>query len=89
MAHTTSAKKRIRQNEKRRERNKAYKSQMRTVIKKFVQAAEAKDVEKATAAHAEAVKVIAKLAQKGVIHKNQASRRISRITLKLNSIKSA
>ena len=89
MAHTTSAKKRIRQNEKRRERNKAYKSEMRTAIKKFVQAAEAKDVEKAVELHANAVKVIAKLGQKGIIHKNQASRRISRITLKLNSLKSA
>ncbi len=89
MAHTLSAKKRIRQNEKRRERNKAYKSKMRTAIKKFLQAAEAKDVEKAIELHNEAVKIIAKLAQKGVIHKNQASRRISRITLKLNSVKSA
>jgi small subunit ribosomal protein S20 len=89
MAHSMSAKKRIRQNEKRRERNKAYKSKMRTAIKKFVQAAEANDIEKAKELHYEAVKIIAKLAQKGVIHKNQASRRISRITLKLNSIKSA
>lgn len=87
MAHTLSANKRIRQSEKRKLRNKAYKSKMRTVVKKFYSAIEANDVEVAKTAYSDAVKVIAKVGQKkGVIHSNQASRRISRLTLRLNSL---
>lgn len=87
MAHTASAKKRIRQNEKKRLINRDYKSTMRTAIKKFLVAADAKDMEKAQPAYEEAVQLIAKMGSKGVIHKNQASRKVSRLTLKLNSIK--
>ncbi len=59
---------------------------MRTVVKKFYSAIEANDVEVAKTAYSDAVKVIAKVGQKGVIHSNQASRRISRLTLRLNSL---
>jgi len=89
VAHTLSALKRIRQSEKKRLRNKAYKSKMRTVVKKFYTAADANDLTTAEKAYSEAVKVICKVGQKGVIHKSQASRRVSRLTLKLNSVKSA
>ena len=86
MAHTLSANKRIRQSEKKKLSNKAYKSRMRTVIKKFYAAAEANDVEVATAAYNDAVKVISRVGQKGVIHTNQTSRRVSRLTLRLNAL---
>jgi len=89
VAHTLSANKRIRQSEKKRLRNKAYKSKMRTIVKKFYAAADAGDADTASQAYTEAVKVIGKVGQKGVIHKNQASRRVSRLTLRLNSLKSA
>ncbi|PLX69448.1 MAG: 30S ribosomal protein S20 [Denitrovibrio sp.] len=86
MAHTLSANKRIRQSEKKKLRNKAYKSRMRTIVKKFYAAADANDVEVATAAYNDAVKIISKVGQKGVIHANQTSRRVSRLTVRLNAI---
>lgn len=89
MAHTLSANKRIRQSEKKKLRNKAYKSKMRTVVKKFYSAVEANDAQAAEKAYSEAVKVVAKVGQKGVIHQAQASRRVSRLTLRLNAVKSA
>ncbi|ADD68449.1 ribosomal protein S20 [Denitrovibrio acetiphilus DSM 12809] len=89
MAHTLSANKRIRQSEKKKLRNKAYKSKMRTVVKKFYTAADTNDVETAEKAYMEAVKIVSKVGQKGVIHESQASRRVSRLTLKLNAVKSA
>jgi len=86
VAHTLSANKRIRQSEKKKLRNKAYKSRMRTIVKKFYAAADANDVEVATAAYNDAVKIISKVGQKGVIHANQTSRRVSRLTVRLNAI---
>ncbi|TYB34316.1 30S ribosomal protein S20 [Flexistipes sinusarabici] len=89
MAHTLSAKKRLRQSEKRRLRNKSYKSRMKTFIKSFLSAVDSGDVELAEKRYHEAVKVIAKLGSKGIIHKNQASRKISRLTVKLNNLKNS
>lgn len=73
MAHTASARKRIRQAEKRNFRNRVYKSRMKTYMKKVVQFVKSGDVEKAEAAFKEAQSVIAKTASKGVIHKNNAA----------------
>ncbi|MCA1933620.1 MAG: 30S ribosomal protein S20 [Calditerrivibrio sp.] len=88
MAHTASAKKRIRQSEERNLRNRAYKSKMKTFTKKFNDVLNTSDVEKAQLAFIEAQSVIAKTASKGVIHKNNAARRIARMAEKLNAIKS-
>lgn len=88
MAHTASAKKRIRQSEKRNLRNRAYKSKMKTFIKKFNDVLKTSDVEKAQLAFIDAQSVVAKTASKGVIHKNNAARRIAKMAEKLNSIKS-
>lgn len=88
MAHTASARKRIRQTEKRNLRNRAYKSRMKTYMKKFLEAVKSGDAEKAEAAFKEAQSVITKTAAKGVIHKNNASRRISRLAQRLVAIKS-
>ena len=74
MANIRSQIKRNRQNEKRRVRNKAVRSELRTRVK----AAEAGG-ENADEALREAMKTIDKAAAKGVIHKNEASRRKSRL----------
>nr|CRH07947.1 30S ribosomal protein S20 [Candidatus Magnetococcus massalia] len=79
MANHKSALKRIRQTVKRTERNKQAKASMRTFTKKVASAIEAGDVESAQSALREASAVIAKTAQRGIIHKNQAARRISRL----------
>jgi len=87
MAHTASARKRIRQSEKRSLRNKGYKSKMKTFIKKFNEIVKTSDLEKAEQFFVEAQSVIAKTASKGVIHKNNAARKISKLSEKLNSLK--
>jgi small subunit ribosomal protein S20 len=78
VANIKSQIKRNRQNEKRRLRNKAVRSEMKTRTKAARAAAEAgaDDVDELTR---EAIKRIDKAAQKGVIHKNQAARRKSRL----------
>jgi len=89
MANTLSAKKRIRQSEKRRLRNKSYKSKMRTLTKKFVAAVNSGDLSAAEESFKTVSREILKISTKGVIHKNQAARRVSRLAKKLNSLKSA
>ncbi len=75
--------KRIRQNAKRRARNRHYRSLMRNRIKGLIQAIESGDVEAAQAKLPEAVGMIQRVASKGIIHKRQASRRVSRLTNKV------
>ena len=73
MANIKSQLKRIKTNAKRTERNRAYKSELRTGIRKFRAAAEAGNKEEAQAALAFASKKLDKAVSKGVIHKNQAA----------------
>lgn len=87
MAHTLSAQKRIRQTEKRRMRNRIYKSRMKTGIKNYLKTIEGGDVAAAEAQLTAIIKLIDKTATKGTIHKNEASRRVSRLTMKLNDLK--
>lgn len=89
MATHKSAIKRIRQSEKRKLRNKASLSTMRTLIKKFHTAIEAKDSEGAKKSLVAVVPFVDKTAGKGVIHKNQASRIVSRLTKKLTQLSAA
>ena len=90
MAHTLSALKRIRQSEKRRLVNKSNKSAMKTYIKKYMAALESgAEAENTEALLKQAVKVIYKTAQKGAIHKNQAARKVSRLTMRYNKAKAA
>ena len=86
MAHTLSALKRIRQSEKRRLVNKSNKSAMKTYIKKYMKALETGDDDN-EALLKKVVSVIYKTARKGAIHKKQASRKVSRLTMKLNKAK--
>ena len=86
MAKTKSAEKRIRQSEKRRERNIRVKSRVKTAVKKLLLAVESRNLEKSKVSLGKAISVIDKAAAKGVIHKNTASRKISRLTKKVNTL---
>ncbi|HEU5419384.1 MAG TPA: 30S ribosomal protein S20 [Streptosporangiaceae bacterium] len=79
MANIKSQIKRNRQNEKARQRNKAVKSELKTAVRKFREAADAGNVEEATQAMRSAAVKLDKAASKGVIHKNQAANRKSAI----------
>ena len=85
MPNHKSAIKRVRQNEKRRIRNRRVTSATRTFIKKVRSALEAGNVEDAKAALPEAVKALDKAVTKGVMHRNSASRKISRLTVAVNN----
>ena len=82
MANIKSQLKRIKTNEKARQRNKATKSALKTSIRRFHEAAAAGDTEKATELAYYASRSLDKAASKGVIHKNQAANRKSAITSK-------
>lgn len=86
MAHTLCANKRIRQDERKALANRANKSKMRTAIKKFLVAVESGNKEEAAVAFKNAEVTIRKVTTKGVIHKNQASRRVSRLAVRLNAM---
>ncbi|MDE3720057.1 MULTISPECIES: 30S ribosomal protein S20 [Nocardiopsis] len=89
MANIKSQKKRIRQNEKARVRNQAVRSSLKTAVRKFREAAEAGDAEKATVAQRSAARALDKAVSKGVIHKNQAANRKSAIAKRLHEVQSA
>ena len=84
MANHKDALKRIRQNAVRRQRNKHYRSMMRTEIKKLNKAIDAGDAAAATAQLPKTVSLIQRVAQKGIIHRKQAARRVSRLCLAVN-----
>ena len=86
VANIKSQIKRIKQNEKARQRNKAVKSELRTYVRKFREAAEAGDVEEATVALRVASRKLDKAVSKGVIHKNQAANKKSAMAVKVNSL---
>ena len=88
MANIKSQIKRNRQNEKRHDRNKAVRSELKTRVKRAVTTAEAGD-EQATVAARLAAKRLDKAAAKGIIHKNAAARRKSRLQKRLNAIASS
>ncbi len=79
-----SALKRVRQSEKRRLRNQSWKTRIKTYVKKVEEAIAAKDGEAARKALREAIIVISKSSSKGIIHRNTASRKISRLAKKVN-----
>lgn len=83
MAHSLSANKRIRQNEKHRALNRWRLRAMRDAIREFSDKLVHGSVADATTACRAASKVIDRTAQKGVIHKNQAARRKSRLAAAL------
>ena len=86
MANIKSAKKRILVNQTRAARNKSIRSAVKTAIKKVEAAVVAKDKEAANAALLAAISLIDKAESKGVYHKNNAARKVSRLTKAVNSI---
>jgi small subunit ribosomal protein S20 len=88
VANIKSQIKRIRQNEKRRVRNKSVRSEIKTRLKSAVDAAE-QGAENAETALAVAIKRLDKAAAKGVIHKNQAARRKSRLIKATRALQSS
>ncbi|KAB1656291.1 30S ribosomal protein S20 [Pseudoclavibacter chungangensis] len=86
MANIKSQIKRIETNRKATERNKAYKSELRTAIRRVRQAVAAGDAEQAGTALAHATKKLDKAVSKGVIHKNQAANRKSAIAKQVASL---
>lgn len=86
MANIKSQIKRNKQNEKRHERNKAVKSSLKTAVRKFREAAEAGDKDKAVALGQDASRALDKAVSKGVIHKNQAANRKSKIAKRAASL---
>ena len=86
MANIKSQIKRNRQNEKQRARNRVYRGSARTAVRKANAAIENGNAEEARALAAVAIKALDKAAAKGVIHKNNAARRKSRLLQQVNSI---
>lgn len=86
MANIKSAKKRILVTAIKTERNKAMKSRIKTCIKKVENAVSENDKEAAVVALKEASSQIQKAARKGLYHKNNAARKISRLANKVKSI---
>jgi small subunit ribosomal protein S20 len=86
LANIKSAKKRAKTNELRYHQNVSHKSTMRTSVKKFEKAVTAENKEQASQMLHEATRYLNKASSKGIIHKNAASRKISRLTKKLQSM---
>ena len=86
MATHKSAEKRDRQSKKRRERNIAVKSAIKTKVKAVITAVEGKKKKNSASALKAAIPALNKAAVKGIIHKKNASRKISRLTKKVNAL---
>ncbi len=89
MANHKSALKRIRQTEKRRLRNRLHRGQMRTQIRKFRDAVDAGDADSAKDELMKAVALINRTKSHGVIPRNTASRKVSRLTMAYNKMQAA
>nr|WP_330396563.1 30S ribosomal protein S20 [Blautia pseudococcoides] len=86
LANIKSAKKRILVNKTKADRNKSIRSAVKTSIKKVEAAVTAKDKEAAAAALLNAISTIDKAASKGVYHKNNAARKVSRLSKAVNAL---
>ncbi len=86
MANIKSQIKRVKTNEKRRQRNKSVKSSVKTAVRNFREAAASGDADNAAELQRKAAKALDKAAGKGVIHRNQAANRKSAMAQRLNKI---
>ncbi len=86
MANTSSAKKAVRKIERRTAVNRARRSRMRTFVRKVEDAIASGDAGLAATALESAVPVMMRAAQRGVIHKNTASRKVSRLTARVKAL---
>ena len=88
MANTASAKKAARKAQRRTEINKSRRTRLKTEVKKVEEAIAAGDKQGAIVALKSAEPVLARTSQKGVIHKRTASRKISRLTVRVKAMAS-
>ncbi|MBR4132670.1 MAG: 30S ribosomal protein S20 [Oscillospiraceae bacterium] len=86
MPNIKSAKKRVLISQAENERNKAAKSALKTVVKKFDAAVASGDKELADGAFKAAVKSVDKAVNKGILHKNTAARKKSSMAVKMNKL---
>lgn len=86
MANTPSAKKAVRKIERRTAVNKSRRSQMRTYIRKVEEAIASGDPEAAKTAFRAAEPLVMRAAQKGIVHKNAASRKVSRLNARVKAL---
>jgi small subunit ribosomal protein S20 len=89
MANTKSAKKAARQTIRRTEANKGRRSRMRSYARKVEEAIAAGDKEAAAAALKEAEPVLARTAQKGLMHRKTAARKVSRLAKRVSAMQGA
>jgi small subunit ribosomal protein S20 len=89
MANTKSAKKAARQTVRRTNANKGRRSRMRSYARKVEEAIEAGDKKAAAAALKEAEPVLARTAQKGLVHGKTASRKVSRLAKRVSAMPGA
>lgn len=89
MANHKSAEKRIRQTEKRTERNRYYRTRIKNITKAVREAIASKDVEKAGEAFKIANKEFHKFVSKGILKKNTAARKVSRLNSALKQLRTA
>jgi small subunit ribosomal protein S20 len=89
MANTKSAKKSARQTVRRTNANKGRRSRMRSYARKVEEAIEAGDKKAAAAALKEAEPVLARTAQKGLVHRKTASRKVSRLAKRISAMPGA
>ena len=86
MPNIKSAKKRVQVSALQNARNKANKSALKTAVKKFEAAVASGNREQADSAYKVAVKTVDQGVKKGILHKNNAARKKSSMTLKLNKL---
>lgn len=89
MANTLQSKKRARQTERRTDINKARRSRIRTFLRKVEEAIASGDKDAATAALRAAQPELMRGVTKGVVHKNTASRKISRLSARVKALSAA
>lgn len=86
MANTKSAKKAVRQIDRRTAVNRQRRSKMRTFLRKVEEAIASGDQGAAKTALAAAEPIIMRAAQKGIVHKNTASRKVSRLSARVKAL---
>jgi len=86
VANSPQARKRAIQNQKARQHNTSLKSMVRTYLKKVIAAIESSDRQGAERAYNDAVPVLDRMADKGIIHKNKAARHKSRLSKQIKAI---
>ena len=86
MANIKSAKKRVLIAERNHAKNVAFKTSIKTILKKVVELAKAKDEENLKVALSKAYQLCDKAVSKGILHKNTASRKKSRLTIAINKL---